>query len=162
LEVVKVSTRGAVLFEVSDGCYEAYYNHCDSYPTWLGVRLAEMLKRDRTAAEIVGELGLESYRRTVHGSFGGQVAKQVFPKLQADLEWVYVVDFSPPSLQVFRTSNPDLVRGPDFAFSAWFSYVEYFPEDIEARMAEVERTAGIALNCLAAYHGAIKNSPSFY
>ena len=51
--MVKVSTRGAVLFEVSDGCYEAYYNHCDSYPTWLGVRLVEQLEQGRTAREIV-------------------------------------------------------------------------------------------------------------
>jgi hypothetical protein len=58
LEVVEVSTRGAVLFEASDGCYEAYYSHCDSYPTWLGVRLAEMLKQGKTAAEIVEGLGL--------------------------------------------------------------------------------------------------------
>ena len=56
--MVNVSTRGAVLFEVSSGHYEAYYNHCDSYPTGLGVRLAEMLKRGKTAREIVGELGL--------------------------------------------------------------------------------------------------------
>jgi hypothetical protein len=54
--VVKVSTRGAVLFEASDGCYEAYYNHCDSYPARLGVRLAELLRQGRTAREIVGEL----------------------------------------------------------------------------------------------------------
>ena len=53
-----MSTRGAVLFEVSNECYDAYYNHCDSYPTWLGVRLAEMLKQGKTAAEIIGELGL--------------------------------------------------------------------------------------------------------
>ena len=52
-----MSTRGAVLLEVSDGCYEAYYNHCDAYPTWLGVRLAELLKRGKKAEEIVGELG---------------------------------------------------------------------------------------------------------
>jgi hypothetical protein len=157
LEVVKVSTRGAVIFEVSDGCYEAYYNHCDSYPTWLGVKLAELLKAGKTAAEIIEGLDLESYQRTIHGSFGEHVAKQVFPKLQADLEWVYVVDFSPPSLQVFRTSNPDLIHGPDFVFSAWFSYVEYFPEDIEERMAEVERIAEVTLNGLAAYHEATKS-----
>jgi hypothetical protein len=58
LGAVEVSTRGAVLFEASDGCYEAYYNHSDSHPTWLGVRLAEMLKAGRTAAEIVEGLGL--------------------------------------------------------------------------------------------------------
>jgi hypothetical protein len=58
LEVIQVSARGAVLFEASDGCYEAYYNHCDSYPTWLGVRLAELLKAGRTAEEILGELDL--------------------------------------------------------------------------------------------------------
>jgi hypothetical protein len=154
-----VSTRGAVLFEVSDGCYEAYYNHCDSYPTWLGVKLAELLKQGKTAAEIVEGLDLESYQRTIYGSFGEQVAKQVFPKLQGDLEWVYVVDFSPPSIQVFRTSNPDLIHGPDFVFSAWFSYAEYFPNDIRARMAQVERIAGITLNGLAAYHEALKTIP---
>ena len=38
-----------MLFEASDWCYEAYYNHCDSHPTWLGVRLAGLLKRGRTA-----------------------------------------------------------------------------------------------------------------
>jgi hypothetical protein len=156
LEVVKVSTRGAVLFEVSDGCYEAYYNHCDSYPTWLGVKLAELLKQGKTAADIIDELDLESYRKTIHGSFEEQVAKEVFPKLQGDLEWVYVLDFSPSSLQVFRTSNPDLIHGPDFVFSAWFSYVQYFPEDVKGTMRQVERTAGITLNGLAAYHEAIK------
>jgi hypothetical protein len=83
----------------------------------------------------------------------------VFPKLQADLEWVYVVNFSPPSLQIFRTSNPDLIRGPDFVFSGWFSYVEYFPEDIKGRMAQVERIAEITLNGLAAYHEALKKQP---
>jgi hypothetical protein len=60
-------------------------------------------------------------------------------------------------LQVFRTSNPDLFHGPDFVFSAWSSYAEYFPNNIEAEMGEVKRTAGIALNVMAAYHGAIKN-----
>ena len=53
-----MSTRGAVLFEVSSGHYAAYYNHCDSYPTWLGVRLAEMLRRGRTAEEIIEGLDL--------------------------------------------------------------------------------------------------------
>ena len=155
--MVNVSTRGAVLFEVSDGCYEAYYNHCDSYPTWLGVKLAELLKRGKTAREIIEELDLENYRKTIYGSFGEQVAKEVFPKLQGDLEWVYVVDFSPPSLQVFRTSNPDLIQGPDFVFSAWFSYVDYFPDDIKRAMDDAEGMAGVTLNGLAAYHNALKN-----
>jgi hypothetical protein len=26
--------------------YAAYYSHCDSYPTWLGAELAELLKQD--------------------------------------------------------------------------------------------------------------------
>jgi hypothetical protein len=159
LEVVKVSTRGAVLFEVSNGCYEAYYNHCDSYPTWLGVRLAEMLKQGRTADEIVEVLKLKDYQKVIAGTFGYDVAKQVYPGLQADLEWIYVVNFNPPSLQVFKTSNPDLIHGPDFVFSAWFSYVQDFPENIDAWMAEVEETAGIALKVMASYHGATKNGP---
>jgi hypothetical protein len=160
LEVVKVSTRGAVAFEVSDGNYRTHYNHFDSYPTWLGVKLAELLKQGKTAGEIIEELDLKDFGETgaINGVFGIEVAKQVFPKLQADLEWVYVVGFSPPSLQIFRTSNPDFIDGPDFVFSAWFSYVEHFPDDIRARMAEVERTAEITLNGLAAYHEA-KNSP---
>jgi hypothetical protein len=122
-----------------------------------------MLRRGLTAREIIEELDLEDYKKvigkraTINGSFGEQVAKQVFPKLQADLEWVYVVDFSLPSLQIFRTSNPDLIHGPNFVFSGWFSYVEYFPEDIKARMAEVERIAEITLNGLAAYYEAIKS-----
>jgi hypothetical protein len=53
LEVVKVSTRGAVLLEASDG---RGHTDCDSHPTWLGVKLVEMLKRGRTADEIVEEL----------------------------------------------------------------------------------------------------------
>jgi hypothetical protein len=43
--MVKVSTRGVVLFDASDGCYDAYHDYCDGHPTWLGVRLAEMLRR---------------------------------------------------------------------------------------------------------------------
>jgi hypothetical protein len=157
LEVVKVSTRGVVLFELSSGHYAAYYNHCDSYPTWLGVNVAKLLKAGKTADEIIEALELEDYQKVVAGTFGNDAAKQVFPGLQGDLEWIYVVNFSPPSLQVFRTSNPDLIHGPDFVFSAWFSYAEYFPKNIEAGMAEAERTAGIALNVMAAYHGAMKN-----
>ena len=159
-----MSTRGAVLFEVSDGCYEAYYNHCDSYPTWLGVKLAELLKQGKLLDDFPRLLGLEDYgkvapnRYLMRGTFGRDVARQAF-ELQGDLEWVYVVDFSPPSLQIFRTSNPDLIGGPDFVFSVWFSYVEYFPENSKGTMRQIERIAEITLNGLAAYHGAIKKQP---
>jgi len=157
-----VSTRGAVLFEEGDGCYRAFYNHCDSYPTWLGVELAELLRQGKRAGEIIAELELEDYekiigKRATFNGFGEEVAKQAF-QFQGDLEWVYLVDFSPPSLQIFRTSNPDLIHGLDFVFGVWFSYVQYFPEDIKGKMAEVQRTAGITLNGLAAYHRANEKS----
>jgi hypothetical protein len=86
-----VSTRGAVLFELSSGHYAAYYNHCDSYPAWLGVRLAKLLKAGKGADEIIEALELEDYQKVVAGTFGTDAAKQVFPGLQGDLEWIYVV-----------------------------------------------------------------------
>lgn len=38
-----MSTRGAWGFR-KDGKLKITYNHCDSYPTWLGVRIAEFVK----------------------------------------------------------------------------------------------------------------------
>jgi len=144
--------------EISDGHYEIFYNHCDSYPTELGVDLAELLKAGKTADEIVKALELRDYQKVIAGTFGNDVAKQVYLGLQSDLEWVYVVDFNPRSLQVFRTSNPDLIHGPDFVFSVWFSYVDYFPQDIKGEMEKVQDTAEITLNGISAYHEASKKS----
>jgi hypothetical protein len=158
LEAVRLSTRGFVLID-DDGSFRVFYRHTDTYPTGLGVELLEMLKGQASGnpsagvvAGLIEELGLEDYRTRVSRP------EDAFPKVQADVEWIYVVrpNTRPnlTSVQVFRTSNPDLIHGPDFAFSVLFSYVEHFPEDIEARMAEVERTAEIVLNALTGYHKA--------
>jgi hypothetical protein len=161
LEVVKVSTRGFVLMG-DDGSFRVLYRHTDTYPTGLGVELLEMLKGQASGnpsavdiARLIESLGLEDYRTSVSRP------EDAFPKVQAGVEWIYVVrpNTRPKltSVQVFRTSNPDMIHGPDFVFSVWFSYVEHFPDDIGARMAEVERTAEVVLNCMAAYNGAIKS-----
>jgi hypothetical protein len=145
------------------GSFGVFYRHTDTYPTGLGVELLELLKGQASGnpsaidmARLIEELGLKDYRTYV------SKPEDAFPKVQADVEWIYVVrpNTRPnlTSVAIYRTSNPDLIRGPDFVFSAWFSYVEYFPEDIKARMAEVERISEITLNGLAAYHRAIKNS----
>lgn len=164
-----MSTRGMVLFAEGHGrTYEAYYNHCDSYPTWLGVKLAEMLKGKTSERvfkrDIVKDLKLRKERRHFSGTFEEEAAKQVF-NYQGDLEWIYVIRGNEPrftSMSVFRTSNPDLIHGPDFVFSVWFSYVKYMPsvEDIPKRMTEVERMAEITLNGIAAYHEAANRGKS--
>jgi len=158
-----VSTRGMVLFGDGDGgnVYQAYYKHCDSYPTGLGVEIVRILKRPikNGKEDIINELGLEDEHKRFYGVFGEDAAMAAF-NYQGDLEWIYVINLGPrTSLQIFRTSNPAVRGGPRFVFPVWGRYLRYMPGDmlhLWQEMTEAERMAGIALVAIAAYHRAVQ------
>ena len=139
--------------------YELFYRHMDGYATGLGVELIEAMKQGLSVEEIMEKVGAEPERRSV------ERPEDAFLKVQGDLEWIYVIcnptDAKTISLQILRTSCPDFwfngaENATDFVFSAWFSYVQYFPENYKEVMRQVERTAEITLNALAALEKAKK------
>ena len=137
------------MFKRSDISYAVYYLPTDTYPTWMRNRLINLLRDHETEEEIIQELGLEDCHRTV------TKPGDVFPEVQADLEWIYVVGTNEPAqIQIFRTSCP-YGPGPDFVFPVWFSYVQNFPDDTQAIMVEVQRTAEMTLSAIGAYHKAV-------
>jgi hypothetical protein len=154
LEVVEVSTRGFVLVG-DDGSFRVLYRHTDTYPTGLGVELLELIKGqasgNQSAVDVAGlieELGLEDYRTRVSRP------EYAFPRVQADVEWIYVIrpNTRPnlTSVQIFRTSNPNVLHGPDFLFSCWFSYAKNFPDEIEGTMRQIELVAEAVVSGLGA------------
>ena len=155
-----MGTRGFVLLGGKEGSYRVYYRQTDTYPTGLGAELLRVLKlnlaRDiyELRRKIVGELHLEDYEVYVDSPEGA------FPDIQGDVEWIYAVrlddrDMGATSVTIYRTSFPAL--DADFIFPVFSSYVDFLPspEDIPARMAEVERIAEIVLNALESYHKAL-------
>jgi hypothetical protein len=155
-----MGTRGFVLLGGKEGSFRVYYRHTDAYPTGLGVELLRALKLGlaRGAGElrrrIVEGLRLEDYGVYVESPEGA------FPGVQGDVEWIYAVrlddrDAGSTSVTIYRTSCPAL--DVDFVFPVFSSYVDFLPspEDIPARMAEVERIAEIVLSALESYHKAL-------
>jgi hypothetical protein len=155
-----MTTRGLVLLGGKEGGFRVYYRHADAYPTGLGVELLRVLKLNfaRGTGElrrrIVEELRLEDYGVYVESPEGA------FPGVQGDVEWIYAVrldgrDAGLTSVTIYRTSCPAL--DVDFVFPVFSSYVDFLPspEDIPARMAEVERIAEIVLSALRSYHRAL-------
>jgi hypothetical protein len=155
-----MGTRGFVLLGGKEGGFRVYYRHTDAYPTGLGVELLRMLKLNPARGtgelrrKIVEGLRLEDYRVYVESPEGA------FPGVQGDVEWIYAVrlddrDAGLTSVTIYRTSVPAL--DVDFVFPVFSSYVDFLPspEDIPARMAEVERIAEIVLSALESYHKAL-------
>jgi hypothetical protein len=155
-----MTTRGFVLLGGKEGGFRVYYRHADAYPTGLGVELLRALKLG--LARGAGELG----RRMVEGlrleDYGVYVEspEDAFPGVQGDVEWIYAVrlddrDAGSTTVTIYRTSCPAL--DVDFAFPVFSSYVSLLPspEDIPARMAEVERVAEVVLSALKSYHEAL-------
>jgi len=152
-----MGTRGFILLGSKEGSYRVYYRQLDTYPTGLGAELLRILKlnlaRDiyELKQNIVGGLHLKDYEVYVDSPEGA------FPDIQGDVEWIYAVrlddrDMGATSVTIYRTSFPAL--DVDFIFPVFSSYVDFLPspEDIPARMAEVERIAEIVLSALESYH----------
>lgn len=152
-----MSTRGMLAIQWYANCdYELLYRHNDTYPTSLGVQLMELLqasasfnfKREQIIEELQ-KLGLEDKKRSV------TKPEEAFLRIQGDLEWIYSVELQDradlSSLTISRTSNPHEFSR-QFVFRVWFGYVRFFPNHhFYEEMLAVERSAGIALNCLEAY-----------
>jgi len=164
-----MSTRGAVVVQhYSNGPYEIYYRHTDTYPTNLGAELLEKMRAQSMYNEkisiddLVKELGLEVTGHSV------DKPEDAFLEYQGDLEWIYVIenphDLLTTSIAILRTSCPDfwmekVENRPDFAFRVWFSYLRFLSIDvaeIASKMRLVESTAEIALSAVASYHYAVK------
>jgi len=155
-----MGTRGFVLLGGKEGGFRVYYRHTDAYPTGLGVELLRVLKLNpakdiyELRQKIVRGLQLEDYEVYVESPEGA------FPGVQGDVEWIYAVrlddrDAGLSTVTIYRTSVP--VPDVDFVFPVFSSYVSFLPspEDIPARMAEVERAAEIVLSALRGYHRAL-------
>lgn len=54
-----MSTRGLIGFR-QDGRFQATYNHCDSYPSWLGKKVVEFVKERLLSPE-----GLAAFRKNL-------------------------------------------------------------------------------------------------
>ena len=146
-----------VLFKTGpNGNYILYYRHTDGYPTGMGVDLIDAIRTTETrdfyqaVKEIAEKCALQDEKRSI------DKPEDAFLKVQGDLEYLYVIEnlyeVDTRSLTIYKTSNPRKL--PDFVFSIWFSYAQFFPEDVGARMGEIERTARIILKALEAYHQA--------
>jgi len=149
--VVVMGTRAVVLRRVGRR-YECYYHHSDGSPSGLGARLIEALRSPlfKSWEDVMGFCGLDRMDRVV------EKPEDVYPWVQADLEYVYVVDPEPPRLTIYATSFPR--RLPYFIFEVYSSYAMYFPDPghVVSRMAEVEAYSRMLLRALEQYHRAVK------
>jgi hypothetical protein len=115
-----MSTRGMVaLRTTSTGPYELFYEHMDTYPTWLGARLLPALKKCLEAehdAEFEDEVRRVIQDHTQEPLNRAQTVSKpedAFLKVQGDLEWIYAIDLRFGSdykqfsrIAIYRTSNP--------------------------------------------------------
>ena len=135
-----------------NGPYQLFYQHCDTYPSWLGLRIAEKLRDGVEVAEMAEEFSWKDVKGLV------QRPEDAFMKIQGDLDWIYVIhnihDENTLSLGILRTSNPWCDWKKPFVWRVWSSYVRFFPEDLAQTMRLVEMTAGITLHGLNAFYKA--------
>jgi hypothetical protein len=127
-----VSTRAMVGFTEDNTFFSVYYRHCDGYPTGLGEELLEAMKETNDQDKIAEKCGLEFVTHMCAGDDYYDCGNpRFYPKLQADLDWFYVVHLDAQrelcSLTIFKTGNPYLEGGK--SWRVWFSYVKYLPEN---------------------------------
>ena len=160
-----MSTRGMVAIDWSGNrqSYNLYYRHTDTYPTGLGVELAEFLKkhdlekmqRPEVEETLKKELGVQGEGRSVH------LPREAFTKVQGDLEYIYVVNARLPSMRILKTSNLQSTK-KEYASAIYWSYAQFLPKskkEVEKQMAEVERATAISSEMLEQHE--IANNPEF-
>jgi len=148
-----MSTRAVVAMGKGDGSWRLYYRHCDGYPAGLGVELVQLLKEGKDEEQIA-ELAKLNFEAYTPGRFVEDAVDTIFPGFQADLEWIYFVDFSTPTprFDIFRTSCPYFEE--NFTFCVWGSYVAYLPPNWVEQLQQVELVAITVLKALRAFNKA--------
>jgi len=145
-----MSTRAVVAMRRGEGSWRIYYRHCDGYPMGLGRDLLQALQETSNEEEVarLAEVNFEAYSP---GRFQDEAANLIFPKFQADLEWIYFVDFSAPSprFDIFRTSCPYFEE--NFTFRVWGCYLQFLPTDWEQQLQQVQLAANMMLRALGAF-----------
>ena len=133
--------------------WRLYYRHCHGHPTGLGVELVQLLKEGKNEKQIV-ELAKLAY---TPGQFVKVAANTIFPGFQANLEWIYFVDFSTPTprFDIFRTSYPYFEE--NFTFHVWGCYLQFLPTDWEQQLQQVQLAVNMMLEALEAFRkGVVK------
>jgi len=130
--------------------FELFYRHCDGYPTGLGRELIEAMLGHDAIEEVIEAVGAEKT-----GKFTADI-DDVFPRVQGDLEWMYVIrnadNSQTRSLQVFKTSFPYTKR--NFVWPVWFCYRSYMKKQTPKEMKHVEHTGDAILHALHAFEKA--------
>jgi len=157
-----MGTRAVVLFRDGDSkSYRVYYTQYDGYPSWLGIRLARMLKEGKSEDEIVKELKLEDYGTRIGG---GDIYfhPETLLRIQGDIEWGYVISWNKPremtGFEIYRTSVPKPL-GFSFAFRVWGSYLKFMGEEQMKRLenGDLELMTGMLLNAMEQFSKAQLN-----
>jgi len=145
-----MSTRAVVATRKGEGSWRIYYRHCDGYPMGLGKDLLQALQQTEDEEE-VARLARVNFEAHTPGRFQDEVANLIFPKFQADLEWIYFVDFSTPSprFDIFRTSCPYFQE--NFTFRVWGCYLQFLSTDWEQQLQQVQLAANMILRALEAF-----------
>lgn len=108
-----MGTRGTIIFYYQ-GVYYSMYNHMDSYPQWLGVRLVKFL--DSTLwkinlnhdmvyhllytfnLQLQVELQVEQDKKNF--SLPMVFTDKVFPTLSPNIEWMYIYNCEEKTLKI--------------------------------------------------------------
>lgn len=142
-----MSTRAMICVDYNGSDhFELFYRHCDGYATGLGVELIKAMLKHSSMEEVLSQVSAEPEGRSV------QRVEEVFPEVQSDLEWIYVIcnanDPGTVSLQIFKTSNPYTKR--HFIWPVWFSYKVYMKKN--KALQDMQQVELIASNILVALH----------
>ena len=125
-----MSTRGIVC-AVKGGNYKiALYNHCDSYPSYLGEGLLEALKNKKLRKNLLLKMDSIAGIKESESSDAIDILKGIasgeITEICNDLnfagdslfcEWGYVIDFDRKTFEIYRGFNQQILpKGERFAF----------------------------------------------
>ena len=95
-----MGVRALVLKREGRSYYRVYYHHERGNPSSLGVKLIEALRSPllKSWDDVASFCDLERLERVV------EKPEDAYPRLQVDVEYIYVVDTEPPRLTIYALS----------------------------------------------------------
>lgn len=131
-----MSTRAMIAVQLYDnGPYYLFYRHNDGYPKGLGQELVDSLNRGihlKGVDELMEYIGAEPRNRVV------SELKEVYTKIQGDLEWIYVLrnaeDKDSISLEILKICNRHSKR--PYLFLAFWSYRKFLNQTVNMKTVQ--------------------------